>query len=65
LEKEVYAIAKDINPSLAIFGKGAGIFSEAWEYNPNIVAKGMASAMGMEYADYEPIIQEAKKERKE
>jgi indolepyruvate ferredoxin oxidoreductase alpha subunit len=61
LEKEVYAIAKDANPSLAIFGKNSGTFSEAWEYNPNIVVKGVASALGLEYADYEPIIEEAKK----
>jgi indolepyruvate ferredoxin oxidoreductase alpha subunit len=60
LEKEVYAIAKDTNPSVAIFGKNSGTFSEAWEYNPNIVVKGIASAMGMEFPDYEPIIQEAK-----
>jgi indolepyruvate ferredoxin oxidoreductase alpha subunit len=61
LEKEVYAIAKDANPSLAIFGKNSGTFSEAWEYNPNIVVKGVASALGLEYADYEPLIEEAKK----
>lgn len=61
LEKEVYAIAKDANPSLTIFGKYSGTFSEAWEYNPNIVVKGVASALGLEYADYEPVIQEAKK----
>jgi indolepyruvate ferredoxin oxidoreductase alpha subunit len=61
LEKEVCAIAKDANPSIAIFGKASGTFSEAWEFNPNIVAKGIASAMGMEYVDYESIIQEAKK----
>jgi len=60
LEKEVYAIAKDTNPSVAIFGKNSGTFSEAWEYNPNIVVKGIASAIGMEYPDYAPIIQEAK-----
>ena len=60
LEREVYAIAKDTNPSVAIFGKNSGTFSEAWEYNPNIVVKGIASAMGMEYPNYESIIQEAK-----
>jgi indolepyruvate ferredoxin oxidoreductase alpha subunit len=61
LEKEVYAIAKDANPSLSIFGKGSGTFSEAWEYNADIVAKGVASVMGMEYTNYEAIVQEAKK----
>jgi len=60
LEKEVYAIAKDTNPSVAIFGKNSGTFSEAWEYNPNIVVKGIASVMGIEYPDYAPIIQDAK-----
>jgi indolepyruvate ferredoxin oxidoreductase alpha subunit len=60
LEKEVYAIAKDTNPALAIFGKNSGTFSEAWEYNPNIVAKGLASAMNTAYPEYEPVIEEAK-----
>jgi indolepyruvate ferredoxin oxidoreductase alpha subunit len=61
LEKELYAIAKDVNPALSIFGKNSGAFSEAWEYNPNIVAKGIASAMGMEYAGHEAIVEEASK----
>jgi len=60
LEKEIYAIAKGTNPSLVIFGKYSGTFSEAWEYNPNLVAKGIASAMGVEYPDYESVIREAK-----
>jgi indolepyruvate ferredoxin oxidoreductase alpha subunit len=60
LEKEIYALAKDTNPSVAIFGKNSGTFSEAWEYNPNLVAKGIASAMGVEYPDYESVIREAK-----
>jgi len=61
LEKEICAIAKDANPSVAIFGKNLGTFSEAWEYNPNIVAKGIASAIGAKYDGYESIIEEAKK----
>lgn len=61
LEKEVSAIAKDANPSVMIFGKNSGIFSEAWEYNPNIVAKGIASSIRLEYVDYEAIIQDAAK----
>jgi indolepyruvate ferredoxin oxidoreductase alpha subunit len=60
LEKEVYALAKDVNPNLSISGKISGAFSEAWEYNPNIVAKGIASAKGAGYPEYEPIIEEAK-----
>ena len=60
LEKEVYALAKDVNPTLSISGKISGAFSEAWEYNPNIVAKGIASALGVKYPEYEPIIEEAK-----
>jgi hypothetical protein len=36
------------------------IFSEAWECNPNFVANGLASAIGIEHADYEPVMQEAK-----
>lgn len=61
LESELFAIAKDVNPALLILGKKSGIFSEAWEYNPNIVAKGIASAMGVKYAGHEAIAEEAKK----
>lgn len=63
LEKELCTIAKDANPSMSIFGKKSGAFSEAWEYNPNIVAEGIASAMGMEYTEHESIIDEAKQLR--
>jgi len=63
LEKEMYVLAKDTNPALAIFGKNSGTFSEAWEYNPSIVAKGIASALNMTYPEYEPIISEAKQIR--
>jgi indolepyruvate ferredoxin oxidoreductase, alpha subunit len=61
LEKEVYVLAKDTDPALAIFGKNSGTFSEAWEYNPNIVAEGIASAMGVAYAGHEAIVEEAKR----
>jgi indolepyruvate ferredoxin oxidoreductase alpha subunit len=61
LEKELCAIAKDANPNLEIFGKKTGDFSEAWEYNPNVVASGIASAMGVEYAGAEAIVKEAAK----
>ena len=61
LEKEVSAVAKDVNPFVMIFGKNSGTFSEAWEYNPNIVAKGIASAIEMEYVDYEAILHDAAK----
>ncbi len=61
LEKELCAIAKEANPDLAILGKKTGDFSEAWEYNPNIVARGIASAIGMEYVRHENIITEAAK----
>ncbi len=64
LEKELYVIAKDANPNLKIFGKKSGDFSEAWEYNPNIVATGIASAMGLEYSGYDTILEEARKFKK-
>jgi indolepyruvate ferredoxin oxidoreductase alpha subunit len=61
LEKELCAIAKEANPDIAVFGKNSGDFSEAWEYNPNVVAKGIASALGVEYAGHETIVEEAGK----
>jgi indolepyruvate ferredoxin oxidoreductase alpha subunit len=59
LEKELCAIAKDTNPDLKVFGKKSGNFSEAWEYNPDIVAKGIASALDLEYGGHETIVEEA------
>jgi len=47
LEQNVMALAKEANPSLMIFGKGSGHFSEALEYNPNIVATAFASILGL------------------
>ncbi len=61
LEKELCGIAKEANPDLEIFGKKTGNFSEAWEYNPNVAAKGIASALGLEYAGAEAIVEEAKR----
>jgi indolepyruvate ferredoxin oxidoreductase alpha subunit len=61
LENELCAIAKDANPDLTVFGKASGVFSEAWEYNPNVVAKGIASAMGVEYAGHEAVVEDAAK----
>jgi len=60
LEKEIFVLAKDINSSIKIFGKSSGTFSEAWEYNPSIVAKGIAAALEIAYPGYEQIVQEAK-----
>jgi indolepyruvate ferredoxin oxidoreductase alpha subunit len=59
LEKELLVIAKDANPNLEVFGKKSGNFSEAWEYNPDIVAEGIASALNLEYAGRKSIIEEA------
>ncbi len=47
LELNVTAIAKDASPTTAILGKSSGHFSEAFEYNTNIVVDGMAKALGL------------------
>ncbi|RWX73478.1 MAG: Indolepyruvate oxidoreductase subunit IorA [Candidatus Methanosuratincola subterraneus] len=60
LENEVAIIAKDENPGLRIFGKRSGHFSEAWELNPDLVAKGLASALGVPYEDKSGIVEEAR-----
>ena len=61
LELHVTAIAKDANPSVKIFGKWTGHFSESLEYNPNIVVDGMAKALGLKApADYQGIMSKAK-----
>ncbi len=59
LEKEVYALAKDANPSLRIVGKLSGHFSEALEYNPSIVRSGIAAAFGMDAISPAGLIEEA------
>jgi indolepyruvate ferredoxin oxidoreductase alpha subunit len=61
LEREVYAVAKEANPSVLIFGKYSKTFSEALEYNPDIVAKGIALSLKMDYPDYGAGIEEAEK----
>ncbi len=60
LEKEVYIIAKKMKPDLEIVGKLSGAFSEAWEYNPNIVAKALAPLFNLPSPPYEALIEEAK-----
>ncbi|HUU88105.1 MAG TPA: thiamine pyrophosphate-dependent enzyme, partial [Candidatus Glassbacteria bacterium] len=60
LEKEIYVLSKDINPDLTIFGKLSETFSEAWEYNPDIVATGIALATGSKKPNYQTILLKAK-----
>ena len=65
LELWVTAIAKDANPSVRIVGKWSGHFSEALEYNPNIVADGIGKALGVKSSvDYGAIIAKAKELKK-
>ena len=60
LELHVTAIAKDANPAVKIFGKWTGHFSEALEYNPNIVADGMGKIVGKAPpVDYEKTLERA------
>jgi len=59
LEKELYVLAKESKPDLEIFGKRSGNFSEALEYNPNVVAKGIAPVLGVSYNDPASLIAEA------
>jgi indolepyruvate ferredoxin oxidoreductase alpha subunit len=61
LEKEVYALAKDTNPSLEIIGKMSGAFSEAFEYNPSILVKVIAAAFDLPSPDYDSFVEEAKR----
>lgn len=60
LEDEVTIIAKEENPSVRIYGKRSGHFSEAWELNPDLVAKGVAEALGIAYEDKRGIAEEAR-----
>ncbi|HEX9907036.1 MAG TPA: indolepyruvate ferredoxin oxidoreductase subunit alpha [Thermoplasmata archaeon] len=60
LELHVTAIAKDVNPTLRIVGKWSGHLSEAFEYNTNIVATGMAKALGRKTpVDYDAVMAKA------
>ena len=65
LELHVTAIAKDANPSIKIYGKWTGHFSEALEYNPNIVAEGIAKALGKKTpVDYSEVMAKANELKK-
>ncbi len=60
LELHVTAIAKDANPSVRVVGKWTGHFSEAFEYNTNIVVDGIAKALGMKPpVDYKAVMDRA------
>ncbi|MBU0685390.1 MAG: indolepyruvate ferredoxin oxidoreductase subunit alpha [Thermoplasmatota archaeon] len=61
LELHVTAIAKDANPSIKIYGKWTGHFSESLEYNPNIVVDALAKVVGRNPpVDYSAIMAKAK-----
>jgi indolepyruvate ferredoxin oxidoreductase alpha subunit len=61
LELHVTAIAKDANPAVKIYGKWSGHFSEALEYNPNLVVEGIAKALGLKTpVEYGEILAKAK-----
>jgi len=61
LELHVTAIAKDANPSIKIYGKWTGHFSESLEYNPNIVVDALAKVVGRKPpVDYSAIMAKAK-----
>jgi len=60
LELHVTAIAKDANPSVNIYGKWTGHFSESLEYNPNMVVDALARVVGTKPpVDYAGIIAKA------
>lgn len=60
LELYITAIAKDANPAVKIYGKWTGHFSEAFEYNPNLVVDGIAKVLGKKPpVDYAAIMAKA------
>lgn len=62
LELNIKALAKDANPALELIGKEAGFFSEALEYNPNIVATALAKAFSLKLpVDYDKVLERAAK----
>jgi len=60
LEDNIARISKDANPGIRIAGKRSGHFSEALEYNPNVVVDGIAKALDMKPpVDYAAIMDKA------
>jgi indolepyruvate ferredoxin oxidoreductase alpha subunit len=60
LELHVTAIAKNANPSIQIIGKWTGHFSEALEYNANIVADAFAKVLSLKTpVDYAAVMAKA------
>ncbi|MHA1916887.1 MAG: thiamine pyrophosphate-dependent enzyme, partial [Candidatus Ranarchaeia archaeon] len=53
LENEIIIQSKKIKPSLKIFGKRNGYFSEAFEYTVPIVIKALGKILEVETPDYE------------
>jgi indolepyruvate ferredoxin oxidoreductase alpha subunit len=62
LEQNIKALAKEVNPGLELIGKEAGYFSEALEYNPDIVATALAKAFGVGLpVDYAAVLERSAK----
>jgi indolepyruvate ferredoxin oxidoreductase alpha subunit len=61
IEKEVCVLAKEVNPKLEVYGKLSNTFSEAWEFNPDIVAEGLASTLKLPYATFSERLHTAQK----
>ena len=60
IEDQIYAIAKDVNPSIEVLGKKSGHFSYVGEYIVPLVTTRLADLMGIEApVDYEGLLKEA------
>ena len=54
LEEYAYVYSKMHRPELPIYGKYTGHFPRLYEYNPDVVRKGLCSVLGMEYEERKP-----------
>jgi indolepyruvate ferredoxin oxidoreductase alpha subunit len=55
LEEGVKVKAQEIGKATPIKGKGEGLFSRAYEFNPRIVREVIASYFGVAYSEKEPV----------
>ncbi len=54
LEEYAYVHSKMHRPEMPIYGKYTGHFPRLYEYNPDVVRKGLCSVLGMEYGERKP-----------
>ncbi len=54
LEEYAFVYSRETRPEMRIYGKYSDHFPRLYEYNPDVVEKGVSASLGMEYRDRKP-----------